>query len=433
MKKERSVLFALLLFLGLSSLALANGLNLNSLGSRALSMGGAFVGLADDYSAIFWNPAGIAQFKTKYFGFYGTDIIPKGTYLFQVPSPAGLLTLVDAKTETKHYLSGLAAYYHPINEYLVAGIGVYVPSGLGAAWNGDDFTPVTNNTSYMWESRVGMVTIAPAVSYKINEIVSVGASLNINYGMFSIKTHAGNIDNFDLGQYEESLNGWGIGATFGVLVKANEMLSFGATVRTPSKVKLDGNVNISNIDLLGPNYKTQSAAERDVTWPWWIAGGAAFRPMDDLILTADLQWTQWSKVDEFVTRYKDPYWNLMMTASGQNIRPMKWKDTLQIRFGAEYRLYQNVAIRGGYYYDPSPVPAKTLNALLPSFNFNVITLGVGYSLNGLVMDFGFEMLFGKKREVNYANWLFDPNYACSMPGVYDMNVYVPNISISYKF
>jgi long-chain fatty acid transport protein len=433
MKKGRFTLFSLLLFLGLSSLALANGLNLNSLGTRALAMGGAFVGLADDYSAIFWNPAGIAQFKTKYFGFYGTDIIPSGTYKFEMPTQAGLLTLVDAKTKTKHFLSGLAAYYHPINEYLVAGIGVYVPSGLGARWNGDDFTHITNDTSYMWESRVGIVTIAPAVSYKINEMVSVGATLNINYGMFSVKTHAGDIDSLDLGQYEEGLNGWGFGATFGVLVKANEMLSFGATIRTPSKIRLDGDVSISNIDLLGPNFKTQSVAERDVTWPWWIAGGVAFRPMDDLILTADLQWTQWSKVDEFVTTYRDPYWDLLMTASGQNIMPMKWKDTLQIRFGAEYMLYQNVAIRGGYYYDPSPVPQKTLNVLLPSFNFNVITLGVGYSLNGLVIDFGFEMLLGKKREVKYANWLLDPNYASSMPGVYDMNIFVPNISISYKF
>jgi long-chain fatty acid transport protein len=356
-----------------------------------------------------------------------------------MPTQAGLLTLVDAKTKTKHFLSGLAAYYHPINEYLVAGIGVYVPSGLGVRWNGDDFTHITNDTSYMWESRVGIVTIAPAVSYKINEMVSVGATLNINYGTFSIKTHAGNTEipvppyELDLGQYDESMNGWGIGATFGVLVKASEMLSFGAAVRTPSKIRLDGDVSISNIDLLGPNFKTQSVAERDVTWPWWIAGGVAFRPMDDLILTADLQWTQWSKVDEFVTTYRDPYWDLLMTASGQNIMPMKWKDTLQIRFGAEYMLYQNVAIRGGYYYDPSPVPQKTLNVLLPSFNFNVITLGVGYSLNGLVIDFGFEMLLGKKREVKYANWLLDPNYASSMPGVYDMNIFVPNISISYKF
>ena len=31
------------------------------IGIRALGMGGAFVGLANDYSASYWNPAGLGQ------------------------------------------------------------------------------------------------------------------------------------------------------------------------------------------------------------------------------------------------------------------------------------------------------------------------------------------------------------------------------------
>ncbi len=438
MKKQRAVLLAVALVLGLSTLALANGLNLNSLGSRALSMGGAFVGLADDFSTIYWNPAGLSHFKTKYLGFYGTDIIPSGTYLFQQPTQAGLLTVVDAHTKTKNYLSGMLTYYHPINESLVAGIGVYVPSGLGATWDGQDFKLVTNGTSYELESRVGMITIAPAASYQINEKVSVGAALNINYGMFSIKRWAGTVEipqqgELDLGQFDESLNGWGIGATFGALFKLNDKFSFGLTIRTPSKLKLGGNVNIQNIDLLGPNFKNQSAADLDLTTPWWIAGGVAFRPMKDLIVTADLQWTQWSTVKQLVTMFKDPYWDLLMTGSGENVVPMRWKDALQLRVGAEYMLYQNVALRAGYYYDPTPVPDSTMNVLLPCFTFNTVTLGLGYDLNGLQIDFGFEILFGNQRQVDFAKWVYDPNYASAMPGVYGMNIYVPNISVSYKF
>lgn len=450
MKKRLSPFFALALVLSLSSLALANGLNLNSLGSRALAMGGAFVGLADDYSAIFWNPAGMAQFKTSFIGFYGTDVMPSGTYRLEAPAqspPFGLTTVVDAKTQAKHYLSGLLAYYHPINDYLVAGIGIYVPAGLGAAWDGEDFANFVGFElgavagqqipTYEWESRIGLVTIAPAVSYKINELISVGASLNINYGMFSLKRWAGGVEIeaphavVDLGQYEDSLNGWGFGATFGVLVKANETLSFGATVRTPSKINFKGESTIQNLDLLG--FSQKSDTERDITWPWWIAAGVAFRPLEGLVLTGDLQWTDWSEIDEIETIFKDPYWNLFMTASGMNIAPMKWKDALQIRLGAEYMLKENLALRGGYYYDPTPAPDKTLNILLPTYTFNVFTLGAGYSLNGLVIDFGFEYLIGKGREVNFAKWLTDPEWEAAMPGLYDMSIVVPNISVSYKF
>jgi long-chain fatty acid transport protein len=437
MKPQKTAFVALLLVLGLNSLVLANGLNLNSLGTRALSMGGAFVGLADDFSAIYWNPAGIANFQKRYLGFYGTDVIPSATYFSQAPTEIGLVTLVDAKSMTKHYLSGMLTYYQPINERLVAGVGVYIPSGLGSAWDGEDFTAVTANTAYLWESRIGLVTISPAIGYKVNDQVSIGATFNINYGMFNLKRWAGTMElpdptgTFDLGQYEDDQNGWGFGATFGVLVKANDMLSFGATVRTPSKVHFSGTSAISNLTLLG--YKEMSDSERDITWPWWIAGGVAFRPMDDLIVTADLQWTQWSALDEIETKFKDSAWSLFKVGSGKNITPLHWKDALQIRFGAEYMLYQNVGLRAGYYYDPAPAPDKTLNILLPSFDFNVLTLGIGYDLGGVVLDFGFEYLMGKEREVDFAKWLLDPAYESAMPGIYKMKIAVPTLSVSYKF
>jgi long-chain fatty acid transport protein len=437
MKPQKAAFVALLLVLGLNSLALANGLNLNSLGTRALSMGGAFVGLADDFSAIYWNPAGITNFQNRYLGFYGTDVIPSATYLSQAPTDIGLVTLVDAKTQTKHYLSGMLTYYQPINENLVAGVGVYIPSGLGSAWDGEDFTNMTANTAYQWDSRIGLVTISPAIGYRVNDKVSIGMAFNINYGMFSLKRWAGSIDFsgevgvVDLGQYEDDQNGWGFGATFGVLVKPNEMFSFGATIRTPSKVQFSGTSAISNLPVLG--YKEKSDSERDITWPWWIAGGVAFRPMEDLLITADLQWTQWSALDEIETKFKDPAWSLFMVASGDNITPLHWKNALQIRFGAEYMLYQNVGLRAGYYYDPSPAPDKTLTILLPSYDFNVLTIGIGYDLEGLVLDFGFEYLLGKQRQVDFAKWLLDPAYESSMPGTYKMKIAVPTVSVSYKF
>jgi long-chain fatty acid transport protein len=439
--KTRQIFVCLFLLLfALSSSALANGLNLNSLGSRALSMGGAFVGLADDFTAIFWNPAGMAQFNKRYLGFYGTDVIPSGSYLLQAPAQGGLLTVVDAKTQTKSYLSGLLAYYQPINDYIVAGIGVYVPSGLGTSWDGQDFTNLSGGISYLWESKIGAVTISPGASYKINDMISVGAAFNINYGTFSMKRWAGDTEipdppyAFDLGQFEMNLKGWGFGATIGALVKVNDMFSFGATLRTPNRVKFSGDVSLSNIELLG--FKSSSDAETvspHITFPLWIAAGVAVRPLSGLTLTGDLQWTQWSALDEVELKFIDPYWSLFMTSSGGDIMHLKWKDALQVRFGAEYMLRENLALRAGYYYDPTPTPDKTMNFLLPSFTFNAFTLGVGYSMDSLVIDFGLEFLAGKKREVEYAKWLLDPVYEYAQPGVYDMSIVVPTVSVSYKF
>ena len=36
-------------------------------GAKGVSMGTAFTGVADDYSAIYWNPAGLAQIRKMEF------------------------------------------------------------------------------------------------------------------------------------------------------------------------------------------------------------------------------------------------------------------------------------------------------------------------------------------------------------------------------
>lgn len=438
MKKGTQVLFVVVLFGFSGPLALANGLNLNSLGSKATAMGGAFVGLADDFSALFWNPAGIAQFKAKYFGFNGTDVIPSGKYRMDIIHPvAGKVNMVEAKMESKHYLVGMAGYYHPISDNLVAGFGVYVPSGLGASWDGADFSNISAGKTYEWNSKIGLVSIAPALAYKISDMFYIGGSLNINYGMFNLKMHAGEAPisapphKLDLGQYEESMTGWGYGVTLGVMVKPNEMFSLGAALRTSSRVKFKGEADISNMHLL--KFNNKSDTERTVEWPMWLAAGVAFKPMEKLVLTADLQWTQWSRIKEMETDYKDPFWKLMMAQAGDDIRPMHWQSALQVRLGAEYKLSETLALRGGFYRDPSPAPNKTMNVLLPNYDFNAFALGVGYALDGLQIDFGLEYLKGAERNVEYVKTITDKEWAHAMPGIYNMTIIAPTISVGYKF
>ena len=38
-----------------------------------------------------------------------------------------------------------------------------------------------------------------------------------------------------------------------------------------------------------------------------------------------------------------------------------------------------------------------MNILLPSYDFNALTFGLGYQTKGLCLDFGLEYLMGKER------------------------------------
>ena len=441
MKKTGAALLALAAHLAFGPSVFGNGLNINSLGTRAMSMGGAFVGLADDFTSVFWNPAGLTRMRTAAFGVAGTDIIPSGTYNLTVPPPRGTGTMVDTRTLTRHYLGGIAAYVHPISPALVAAVGVYTPSGIGVAWDGTRMAAVSGGrTDIEWESRVGLVTIAPTLAYRAGDTFSVGLSLNINYGVFDTSMYAGTQDltpfglsylAFDLGQYRDSETGWGLGATLGVQFRPNAKLSFGAVLRSASNVKFRGSAVISNLALLGA--KSESDMRRDLTWPMGIAVGAAVVPMDGLTLTADIQWMQWSKIRSIATSYLDPTWAALMKASGRSELSMAWQDTLQLRFGGEYQIRPGLVVRAGFYVDPSAGPDTTMNIFLPNYDFKGLTLGAGYHLGSLTLDFGLEFLIGDERSINPGLLEIDPAYAHAVPGVYRMNILAPSLAVMYRF
>ena len=63
MQRRFAVFAVTLLFLAAPAASFAAGFSVFEAGAKALGMGGAFVAQADDPSAIFFNPAGIASLE----------------------------------------------------------------------------------------------------------------------------------------------------------------------------------------------------------------------------------------------------------------------------------------------------------------------------------------------------------------------------------
>ncbi len=411
MKKTLKVIFVLIMSFTLSLGLFSNGLNLNSVGTKAATMGGAFVGLANDYSAVFWNPAGLTQMKNQNFAVYGSFIIPAATYQFPQLG-------IDTQTISNTYPSGALGYFKPLSDNLVVGFLVYVPAGSGAEWNGEDLMSLAEGQNLEWKSMIGMVTFSPAIAYKINDMVSIGATLNFNYGMLDFNMPG-------IGQYSENLKGTGIGATLGLMVKPSEKVSLGLSFKTPVKITATGEAKMEGAPYLGiPTLTATTDATREITWPMWFGAGVAFKPMDNLTVTADIQYTNWKKLDEIDVNYDNQFWNLIF--SGLYNFHLNWEDAIQYRFGFEYALNETLAVRGGFYYDPSPAPADTLNILLPEVSYNAVTIGLGYKSGNLRIDFGFEYLMGKEVECPLST-------EYGMPGFHNVNIMAPNFAISYYF
>jgi long-chain fatty acid transport protein len=148
-------LVLLLSILVLSMSAFANGLSLNSIGPKALSMGGAFVALADDGTAIYWNPAGLVDQPTM-INLAATDIVPIGTYYWDVPAWGPFNPNIDAEMEMNHYISP-NLFFNMSKGNLALGLGVFVPAGLGAEWNGEDLKNLSAGQSLDWRSKIGVI------------------------------------------------------------------------------------------------------------------------------------------------------------------------------------------------------------------------------------------------------------------------------------
>jgi len=76
---KRVIVVSLALIMVLSAFALAEGVGAfetfkNGIGARALAMGGAFVAVADDATAVCWNPAGLAQVVDTRIAGMSTDL-----------------------------------------------------------------------------------------------------------------------------------------------------------------------------------------------------------------------------------------------------------------------------------------------------------------------------------------------------------------------
>ncbi|MCD6136317.1 hypothetical protein J7J63_06390 [Candidatus Bipolaricaulota bacterium] len=80
---KRVIVLSLALLMVISAVALADGVGAfsafkNGVGARALAMGGAFVAVADDATAVCWNPAGLAQLDDTRIGGMSTDLFGMG-------------------------------------------------------------------------------------------------------------------------------------------------------------------------------------------------------------------------------------------------------------------------------------------------------------------------------------------------------------------
>lgn len=426
------MLTVVLVLLLTASTSFAAGFRLPEAGVKAMGMGFAFTAQADDPSAIYFNPAGLTQLK-------GQNVMVGVTYVRENGAEYKGTTPVDdfatgfttVKTETQKSLNFFipnAYYSRTTNSGNVAyGVGIFAPFGLGQEYN-DKSTSIFRNQ--ITKIDLQTVVVNPTIAFKVGDVLSVGAGIDWMYGKAQLEKtpwnpalialQNGNV--FDL-KLEGDGDAWGY--NFGLLLTPSKNLRIGANYRSPFTLKIkDGDVTLSNIHpAVAGTYAGVSGTEASVTisMPATFALGAAYT-IGKLTVEADADWTFWHSYASLPIQFESP-------ALADTNTPKNWEDVVALRLGAEYRVTDPLALRVGFVYDPTPVPASTMGPELPDATRLNYMVGAGYKIGPWTIDGAFMYIDKFDRTVNNQN----NATLTGFNGTWTGDAWLVGLDVGYKF
>jgi long-subunit fatty acid transport protein len=406
-------------------------------GARAIGMGGAYTGVASDFSALYWNPAGLAQAvhgefsvglnynnignTSTYFG-TGEQYTVNTTNLntlglvYPIPVRQGSAVIAFGFDRQSSFASGLSFNGFNPNSSVIqtyARNGDYEPvdltgnlayelyladTTLSGRWN----SPITGRLTQLGKvlESGGLNNWSLGGAIDIGKNLSLGITLtylsgtyrydhtyreedrNGLYGTLPLATYQ-TFYSLALNDYiADDIAGWN--AKFGLMYRVPDLFRLGLTVKTPTAFNIQETfgtpVSSPATAVLGSGGATATTtfdpgegSNRYSINTPWVFGAGASLILRDLVLSVDAEYTDWTQL-EFAKASPD------ILANNEQIKQIL-VGTTTLRGGAEYDIHQiGVRLRGGYMYIPSPFRGDPT-----SFDQKYITAGLGILLGESTM------------------------------------------------
>jgi long-chain fatty acid transport protein len=378
------------LFLALQRTAAANPADAFGIGARAPAMGSAYSAVADDAAAGYYNPAGLArstdlrldlgyQLARPLINVSGTgqDLMDSRGLNVGVLLPGRLfglrfafgltLFLPDQQATRIRVLSfdrpRLQLYENrPQRMFLSANLAIHIYRGL---YLGGGLT-------FMSRSK-GVVYLRGRVSLSDPEQSALESAVDVN--LLAIR-------------YPQ----------VGLLFEATRNLSFSLVYRHKFLLELEQGFNINgDVGDAGQDPLVKDAKFAEVAYsvdlfqPWQVVAGAAAR-FASVLVSFDLTYSRWSEqpppaaritLDVDLGRFNE----LVKLAASRPYPDPGFYDTLMPAVGVEWRALKDALsgrlaldLRGGYRYEPSPVPEQDGESSFGDSDRHIFSLGLGVEL-----------------------------------------------------
>lgn len=394
--KKLAVLLSML-FVGGQSAHTA-GFQIPEMGVKAMGMAHAFTAVADEPTANWFNPAGLAFQEGGAITVGGVAVVPKVDFAANSSnsSPTATSSIVDKTLFVPHT-------YMSINtpEGLTAGIGINAPFGLEIEWPTD--AVFADAAQY---GRLQAVNVNPNVAFKLSD--NFALAIGANYvNMYNVDFNGTALrQNF-------SGDGWGFNAA---LLYRSEQFNFGVSYRSDIKIQAKGT---------STNAVASSSNSIPVTVPALLNIGVAFHPTEKWMVSMDADWVDWKKFDQLAFTYSPS-----LTGVGASLTvPENWKSTWAFRIGSEWEYSDTKRVRFGYTCDPTPIKDVDFTPLLPGNDRQALHIGYGVDLSDqATLDLAYMYM-----------WLNDRNQTQSTGtnvvrnGTYSSDIHLAAASLTFRF
>ena len=398
--------------------AYAGGYRVSLQGQRALAMGHTGVAVVNSAELAFFNPAGLVHLENKLnvsvggFGVF-SDVTYQNTEF-------GTSSQTDSPVGTPLYL--YASY--KVTDWFTAGLAVYTPYGSTVEW------PTDWSGSHL-VNRIDLqaIYIQPLASFKINDILSIGGgpiyvtgavefNRNINRTLTDEQGVRSNVTIEDSGVSE-----WGYSVS--AMFTPTEKLRVGFNYR--SEIILDsteGTATFSNF----PNSPAVPANgdqgfSASLPLPAELTVGVSYEFCDKFTFAFDYNRAFWDVYNNLDIQFED---------GNESLNPRNYENANIWRFGLQYDATEKITLRGGYYFDESPVQEGYFAPETPRNDSHGFTGGLSFQVTpSLAIDASF--LYVRFEEVD-ASYDFYQENGQNVPfeGTYKSSAFSPGLGVTYK-
>ncbi len=405
-------------------------------GARSLGLGMTYTGIASDYSAAYWNPAGLGQIKRNEMSLglshltHGNDATFMGNttsftnsttslndlgLVYSFPTKQGSLVLAFGYGRNVDFTTGLSFKgFNPLSSMVPSLDGdlayeLYLVDSVGSTELEDS---LEQRARVLEDGGLNNWMVSGAV--EASENLFLGATLNFVSGSYSYNRDYSESDThlkYEANRFgaDYALAKWNVINTIdgeisgftmrmGLLYKFTSRSRIGFNIKLPTSYTVreeyasDGTSVFDVPDQQGNysyNYRIAGKTEYDVTTPFVFSGGISLAG-EDIMLAADIEYTDWTQM-KFSNA--DPYLEQYNSDIKEIFHP-----TLNLHGGLEFSVPEtSLRLRGGFAYIPSPYKNDPT-----SYNQKFATGGLGVLLADVIMiDLGFSHGFWETSHVNY--------------------------------